>query len=202
MKRIAESCTVDGCDRPYKARGYCQTHYMQYKRGVPIDPVIKVRQRDVAPCCSEDGCNDPVKAKGLCTMHYQRLLRYGRTVYRDRKKPAKQCCIPTCDNIYYANNLCHAHYIKERKWKAFGITAQKYIKMLDAQGGVCLICGKVEKVTNGNSGKVRDLAIDHCHTTLKVRGLLCSHCNTSIGLMCDDPNILRKAANYLEKYTS
>ena len=202
MRKIADTCTVGGCDRPYKARGYCQTHYMQYKRGVPIEAEIKVRQRILPDCCSEEGCDQPVKAKGLCTMHYQRTLRHGHTMYRDRKKAARSCSIPTCDNVYYANDLCHAHYIKESKWKEFGITATKYVEMLTAQGGNCLICEKPEKITNGNSGKTRDLAIDHCHTTLKVRGLLCSHCNTSIGLMCDDPSILRKAADYLEKASS
>ena len=202
MRKIADTCTVGGCDRPYKARGYCQTHYMQYKRGVPIEAEIKVRQRILPDCCSEEGCDQPVKAKGLCTMHYQRTLRHGHTMYRDRKKAARSCSIPTCDNVYYANDLCHAHYINERKWKEFGITATKYVEMLTAQGGNCLICEKPEKITNGNSGKTRDLAIDHCHTTLKVRGLLCSHCNTSIGLMCDDPSILRKAADYLEKASS
>jgi hypothetical protein len=33
MRKEHETCTMDGCDRPHKARGYCQTHYMQLKRG-------------------------------------------------------------------------------------------------------------------------------------------------------------------------
>ena len=98
--------------------------------------------------------------------------------------------------------MCHAHYIKERKWKKFGITALSYIEMFTSQGGVCKICNKPEQSTDGNSGKRKDLAVDHNHTTMKVRSLLCSKCNTSLGLMCDDPNLLRKAADYLEKYTS
>ena len=195
-------CKIDNCDRKHKARGYCQTHYMQYFRGDEITPTIKSRQRDKPDCCSEDGCNEPVKSKGLCKMHYQRLLRHGHVKDRPRIKDYDTCFLPQCTNRVYALGLCHAHYIKERKWKEFGITAQKYVDMLESQGGVCLICSKPERATDGNSGKTRDLAIDHCHTTMKVRGLLCSHCNRGIGLMCDDPNMLRKAADYLEKASS
>lgn len=35
--------------------------------------------------------------------------------------------------------------------------------------------------------------------TGKVRGLLCRACNRSIGQLCHDPEILRRAAEYLEK---
>lgn len=194
---IRGTCTVQGCDRPHKARGYCQTHYMQFKRGEPIVAEIKVRVRVKPESCETEGCNEPVKAKGLCKTHYQRLLRHGHTKYTDRKRPPKICAIPACDNHLYAKGLCHAHYVKERTWRAFGLTAQGYVNMLEAQKGRCLICEKVETVTNGPSGKLRDMAIDHCHTTGKIRGLLCSACNTGIGLLQDDPALLDKAAAYL-----
>lgn len=42
--------------------------------------------------------------------------------------------------------------------------------------------------------------IDHCHTTGKVREGLCSRCNVGMGLFCDDPDLLRVAADYLEKH--
>jgi Recombination endonuclease VII/NUMOD3 motif len=39
---------------------------------------------------------------------------------------------------------------------------------------------------------------DHDHLTEKPRGILCRNCNLAIGNMFDDPQRLRKAANYLE----
>ncbi len=41
--------------------------------------------------------------------------------------------------------------------------------------------------------------VDHCHKTLKVRGLLCQECNLSLGLARDNPETLRRLADYLEK---
>lgn len=40
--------------------------------------------------------------------------------------------------------------------------------------------------------------IDHDHKTGKVRGLLCRACNPAIGAMQDNPELLRRAALYVE----
>ncbi len=29
--KIADYCTLDGCDKPYRALGYCQMHYRRFK---------------------------------------------------------------------------------------------------------------------------------------------------------------------------
>lgn len=75
--------------------------------------------------------------------------------------------------------------------KKFGITVEKYNEILEAQSGVCAICGFV-----CSSGK--SLAVDHDHSTGAIRGLLCSHCNLTLGYMKDSPLRLRAAAAYLE----
>lgn len=70
-----------------------------------------------------------------------------------------------------------------------------YDEMLSSQGGVCKICGRPD------TGRIntRRLFVDHCHKTGRVRGILCYKCNTLIGHAQDDPERLRKAAEYLEK---
>lgn len=40
--------------------------------------------------------------------------------------------------------------------------------------------------------------VDHCHETGRVRGVLCFNCNSAIGKLGDDPDIVRRAAAYLE----
>lgn len=75
----------------------------------------------------------------------------------------------------------------------YGITSSEYDEMLEAQNGVCAICGQDEQV------KTRGLSVDHCHTTGKVRGLLCSYCNMGLGLFKDDTEVLINAVKYLAR---
>jgi hypothetical protein len=133
-------------------------------------------------------------------MHYQRLLRHGYTRPTKRSRQLLSCAIPKCENLLYAKGLCHGHYIKQRKWKARGIDADRYQEMLKEQGGVCAICCKPERATDKASGKIKDLAIDHCHATGEVRALLCSNCNRALGLFNDDPAMLAKARLYVLRY--
>lgn len=74
----------------------------------------------------------------------------------------------------------------------YGISADEFDETLAAQGGGCRICGRD---SNPDS---KSLAVDHCHTTGRVRGILCGPCNKALGLMSDNPELLRLAADYLE----
>lgn len=79
--------------------------------------------------------------------------------------------------------------------KQFGITPDDYDRMLNEQNGGCAIC---DSDKSGNRSK--NFMIDHDHETGKVRGLLCYRCNQAIGAFDDNPDLLRKAATYLEDF--
>lgn len=69
--------------------------------------------------------------------------------------------------------------------------------MLAAQGGHCALCPrKPEEQAQGR----RHLSVDHCHKTGQVRGLLCNTCNRGLGLLQDDPALLKAGAEYLQRY--
>lgn len=75
-------------------------------------------------------------------------------------------------------------------------TRQRRNKQREAISGrakpeVCDIC----------DGKdARDKIVwDHCHTGGHFRGWLCDRCNKTIGAAEDNPALLRKMANYLER---
>lgn len=74
-----------------------------------------------------------------------------------------------------------------RQVKLYKITVEEHSKLLSNQNNACAICLKETK-----------LAIDHDHGTGKVRGLLCPKCNGGLGMFLDNPDLLRKAINYLE----
>jgi len=75
-----------------------------------------------------------------------------------------------------------------------GVTVASLQEFLDTQGGVCQICG-----TTPTPPRHR-LSIDHDHQTGELRGALCPSCNLGLGSFGDDPRLLRRAAEYLEKF--
>ena len=86
---------------------------------------------------------------------------------------------------------------RTQRLRRYGLTHAQYDAMLEAQGGVCGLCGKVE-THRGRNGEVSRLAVDHDHVTGSIRALLCHSCNTGVGLFLDDPALLRRAADYIE----
>lgn len=81
----------------------------------------------------------------------------------------------------------------------YGVSLEQYNEMLNSQKGVCAICHNPETVL-GKDKKIKNLSIDHCHSTGNVRGLLCNSCNNLIGRCDDNVSILQNAISYLNKY--
>lgn len=81
--------------------------------------------------------------------------------------------------------------------RTHGLTLDDYEHMMDAQDGVCAICGRPEHRISTNAGRAMRLAVDHDHATAKIRGLLCSMCNHAIGYFEDSPALLQRAMDYL-----
>lgn len=82
-----------------------------------------------------------------------------------------------------AHRKRNADYRKRENLKRYGITLEQY-NILASDG--CRICGKRH-----------DLCCDHDHVTGKLRGILCRSCNRGIGLLQDNPVLLRAATQYL-----
>lgn len=105
------------------------------------------------------------------------------------------------DRLGYARarRLNNQDYFRGKDFrKKYGIDFAEYQRKLVEQGGVCACCGREEVKHRG--GNIQLLSVDHHHVTQAVRGLLCSNCNVGIGYLGDDPALLRKAADYLDKY--
>ncbi|WSM86340.1 endonuclease VII domain-containing protein [Actinacidiphila glaucinigra] len=76
-----------------------------------------------------------------------------------------------------------AAYFKRK----YGITTAERDAMVGEQFGVCCICldAPAEHV-------------DHDHGTGRVRGVLCFSCNAALGQFKDRPDVIRRAAAYVE----
>lgn len=93
---------------------------------------------------------------------------------------------------------CDAEKRNERKEKTrdsyllkkYGLDMAGRDSLADSQKWLCLICdADLKSIT---------MHVDHCHASGNVRGILCSRRNQAIGLLQDDPSIMRRAADYVE----
>lgn len=115
---------------------------------------------------------------------------------KNRKNPARFSWCKTC--VIKANKYDPEKARIYKLKNSFGITQEDYNHLYTKQGGVCAICGEPETFF-GNGGKIKRLAVDHCHSTGIVRGLLCTKCNTALGKFNDNVSTLEKAIAYLKK---
>ena len=145
----------------------------------------------------------------------------------DGKKICPNCNEPTSpDNFYGHSSYCRdcgsdltrrqrqrreerdpdKYRIRRRESKLrsrYKLTAEGYSKILSSQGFACKICG----ISNpGREEKFFLVDHDHIHCSGErscgrcPRGLLCFTCNMGIGYLGDDPQRLRGAADYIERF--
>lgn len=68
---MTDLCTIDGCDREVRSRGWCATHWARWRRhGDPNKGAAKA-----AATCEVSGCTDRIQGHGLCPKHYHRRRR-------------------------------------------------------------------------------------------------------------------------------
>lgn len=108
---MAESCSINDCDRQPYSREWCEKHYRRWLR--TGDPAAWDER---AETCTVEGCENPHDARGLCHGHYQRVLRHGDVSPEDplvRRKQPEVCTVDDCDRPTNANDLCRSHRNRE-----------------------------------------------------------------------------------------
>ena len=73
----------------------------------------------------------------------------------------------------------------------YRVDPSKVLFIWQSQGRACAICRKDLEFPS------KTFHVDHDHATGRVRGVLCSSCNRGIGYLQENPEILRRAAEYL-----
>jgi uncharacterized ferredoxin-like protein len=86
-----------------------------------------------------------------------------------------------------------AQLIRSRRFKAQILLLQEQVAGRPRALN-CELCGRVGGGVNGES-----TVFDHDHKTRKFRGWLCHWCNRTLGMVKDDPALLRKMIIYLEQ---
>lgn len=196
MSNQTDECLVATCAEPVYARGLCGAHYARQRRGAPLDaPMRNSRHRR---SCSADGCAQIHYAHGLCRGHYRLAVAAGQ-VQPSTLGPLGSCAFPACGRPTRTRGLCQKHaYIRNRL-----DLSDESLEALFADPR-CGICERTPEDVE------HTLRVDHDHSHHPeapergcdecVRGLLCHGCNVALGLMRERPDLLRKAADYLEKF--
>ncbi len=171
-------CSVDGCVRPHHANGLCQWHEQRRRAGNPLNMERIRSRRGGRPRCAADGCDQLASGKGYCPRHYQAWRTYGDPLVRNVKLPPEAI----------GNGWSRP---EKNRFYNYGIRPDQFAAFLADQNDGCAICRTADPGIKG-------WIVDHCHESGHVRALLCSCCNRALGLLNDDPAVLRAAARYLE----
>jgi hypothetical protein len=130
----------------------------------------------------------------------EKYIKRTKKAVKARQRYRKQYAKKNKDKLLaqkrdYYHNRGGSRRRKERNIrKRYGISLEQYENIKARQDYKCAICGIPDaECYNG-------LHLDHNHRTGQIRGFLCLGCNHAIGKMGDNPTLLYKAAEYLEKY--
>lgn len=154
-------------------------------------------------------CGQPfttkLDSKQFCSKRCGELARREREKQDRLARSARQCrgCgtditgrrsdVVWCSQSCAARRPERAAVRRRATLKQYGLSVEEFEAMLAKQRGRCAICG-------GTEPKHTNWSVDHDHVTGQVRGILCSACNTGIGQLQDDPDIIRKALDYVVKH--
>ena len=185
---------------------------------MPVSKIIKERLR----CKAKSRITrEKRKATGLCTTCGKpslapdcgdcKRLRRGKRLERKRNNQCVSCTKPNYngkDQCDECNSKEYSRYQKSRLTEEgrrrektnqfrhlYGITYEDYEELLAEQGYACEICRQPHIHEKG-----KRMYVDHDHETGVLRGLLCRNCNSVLGLAHDSSEVLKRAAEYIEKY--
>lgn len=99
-KNANTKCSIEGCNNPYYAKGYCNMHY-QKRYDNP--------NKDNNTVCKVEGCNNLSFVKGYCRTHYQQIYQYG-VIKEGNKRNKHFCKVDNCNEKVYAKGYCKKHF--------------------------------------------------------------------------------------------
>lgn len=192
-------CSVDGCERDAFAKNLCQQHYNRADHPLKATwKLLRSRHKGEYPDAWESFEVFLADVGPRPTPRHQlRRLNAASPFTKENVGWLEPIGVDRRRGQWDRKRI--EDY--DRTWnlkRKYGISVQEYETFLVRQNGVCAICGNKESHVH-KSGKLKDLAVDHCHDSKQVRGLLCFNCNQGLGRFQDNIEHLHRAIEYLRK---
>ena len=144
-------CKVEGCERPFRYKGLCVTHY-QYQRK------LKNQKDSSRPKCKVEGCTRFSIMKGFCKVHYdlENLHKYREKIFSILGgKKCVECGFSderalAFDHIHNDGNL-------DRNFNRNSISLPKYAKNIELTKNklqvMCFNCNSIKRYISGDLSK-------------------------------------------------
>lgn len=179
-------CGAPGCRRAYVRDAQART---RRRAGAERPP----------RACRECGASfDSRGNKQFCSLACTRTNRLKRRRDREYQPSARNCDFCGGQIPYksgkrrYCSAECQkAGIAKEARWRVKGLPPDTVVST------ACELCGNTD----------RNLVIDHDHSCCPggnacgkcFRGMLCRPCNVALGMLREDVDLIRRAADYIER---
>lgn len=219
---IKGNCIVEGCNNPIKGKGLCNNHYQRFRKYGRTAKIQK-ESKTIHPFYHlwfERKQNKDLSEEWLDFWIFVKDV--------GPKPDGNYFLVKLHEGSYGPLNFKWMEKLKQepaetnkefwaRKWedrrirnpdeeydrnlqRNFGITLELYNAQYKLQNGVCAICEQSETFSYKLNGRIKRLAVDHCHNSNKIRELLCARCNLTIGAVEDNIELLQKMIQYLTKH--
>lgn len=183
----------------------------QHQESCRANPPTKtVKVATMAGVCKFDGCNRSVQARGLCRScfawckYYDVLDQYADELkYEPWQSEMIERRCSTCRVVKpvelfskRANKIksicseCESVARRARTLATYGWTVEDFDLAFKSQGGMCANPACDRPATE----------VDHCHDSNMAREILCDRCNPALGMLRDDPELIRGLAEYAERW--
>ena len=223
---MSRKCTELNCMKDIYARGLCRCHYRSVLRAAQLG--LTATRTGISPERLEQECAYLTRAVGRTHCRHGHAFTPENTAMHRKGYLVCKICRRAWKQKYHSKpvdmataigshnrdkthckaghafaehsrprasggRICKTCSSHERRSRLYGLSQQQFEQLIQQQGGQCALCRKP-------FAAAQQTHVDHDHTTLIVRGVLCSRCNTALGLLRDDPDLMRKAAGYVEQH--
>ena len=116
-----DKCSIKDCDRPIKARGLCDKHYLKTRRAGELDKFEGTGKGRYAPeisrtCPGVSKCGKKELARGFCNSCYQMRFKTGELKLLPKVNAGKYCKAQGCKNKAASMGFCATHYTRFKKY--------------------------------------------------------------------------------------